>query len=92
MAYPGPKRLSAISAFVHRRCGSSAKPWASATAVGVLQTMPWGRVVDRLEEIYIDTIDRKRRKRDRREAVATMRAHGEKGLSLGARRNDVSAD
>jgi L-malate glycosyltransferase len=52
----------------------------------VLETMTWDRVVDRLEEIYIATIDRKRRKRDPREALAA------EGLRLGARRNDVSAD
>lgn len=58
----------------------------------VLETMTWDRVVDRLEEIYIATIDRKRRKGDGREALATMRAAAGKGLRLGARRNDVSAD
>jgi glycosyltransferase involved in cell wall biosynthesis len=58
----------------------------------VLETMTWDRVVDRLEEIYIATIDRKRRKRDGREAPATMRAPTGTGLRLGARRNDVSAD
>jgi L-malate glycosyltransferase len=58
----------------------------------VLETMTWDRVVDRLEEIYIATIDRKRRKRDPREGLATMRAPAGKGLRLGARRNHVSAD
>ena len=58
----------------------------------VLETMTWDRVVDRLEEIYLATIDRKRRKPDGREALATMRALSGKGLRLGARRNDVSAD
>jgi L-malate glycosyltransferase len=58
----------------------------------VLETMTWDRVVDRLEEIYIATIDRKRRKRDGREALAAMRARTGKELRLGARRNDVSAD
>jgi glycosyltransferase involved in cell wall biosynthesis len=58
----------------------------------VLETMTWDRVVDRLEEIYIATIDRKRRKRDGREALAAMRAPSGKELRLGARRNHVSAD
>ena len=41
----------------------------------VLETMTWDRVIDRLEEIYIATIDRKRRRRDGREApAATARA------------------
>jgi L-malate glycosyltransferase len=58
----------------------------------VLETMTWDRVVDRLEEIYIATIDRKRRKRDGREALAAMRAPAGRGLRLGVRRNHVSAD
>jgi L-malate glycosyltransferase len=71
---------------------------ARRTAMGehnrrrVLETMTWDRVVDRLEAIYIATIDRKRRKRDGREALATMRAPSGKALRLGARRSDVSAD
>jgi len=58
----------------------------------VVETMTWDRVVDRLEEIYIATIDRKRRQRDGREAADAMRVPAEKGLRLGARRNHVSAD
>ena len=35
--------------------------------------MTWDRVIDRLEEIYVATIERKRRKGGGREAPATMR-------------------
>jgi L-malate glycosyltransferase len=57
----------------------------------VLETMTWDRIIDRLEEIYIATIDRKRSKRDGREALATMHAPTGEVLPLGARRSDVSA-
>jgi L-malate glycosyltransferase len=55
----------------------------------VLETMTWDRVVDRLEEIYISTLDHKRRKRDGCEALAATHAPAGKGLRLGVRRNDV---
>jgi L-malate glycosyltransferase len=58
----------------------------------VLETMTWDRIIDRLEEIYISTMDRKRRRRDGREALATMRAPAEREMPIGARRNDVSAN
>ncbi len=77
LSLPTPRRRQAMGEHNRRR---------------VLETMTWDRVIDRLEEIYIATIDRKRRKRDGREALAAMRAPAGKGLRLGARRNDVSAD
>ena len=58
----------------------------------VLETMTWDRIIDRLEEIYISTMDRKRRRRDGREAFAMMRAPAGRELPMGARRNDVSAN
>ena len=40
----------------------------------VLETMTWDRVIDRLEGIYIATIESKRRAGGGRAAPATMRA------------------
>ena len=40
----------------------------------VLETMTWDRVIDRLEEIYVATIEGERRAGGGREAPATMRA------------------
>jgi glycosyltransferase involved in cell wall biosynthesis len=40
----------------------------------VLETMTWDRVIDRLEEIYIATIDRKRREGGEHSTSVTMRA------------------
>ena len=95
MAYPGPKQPSATSAFAH---SAGEKRLTIRQAMGgrsrcrVLETMTWDRVIDRLEEIYVGTIDHKRPKREGSEALATMRTPGGRGLRLGARRNDVSAD
>ncbi len=59
----------------------------------VLETMTWDRVIDRLEEIYIATIEDKRRDGRKRQTRASRPAHvPRKGLRLGARRNHVSAD
>jgi glycosyltransferase involved in cell wall biosynthesis len=40
----------------------------------VLETMTWDRVIDRLEEIYIATIEGKRRKDGERAVLVPMRA------------------
>jgi L-malate glycosyltransferase len=58
----------------------------------VLETMTWDRVTDRLEEIYVATIEGRRRAGGGFAAPPAMRAPAGKELRLGARRSDVSAD
>jgi L-malate glycosyltransferase len=55
----------------------------------VLETMAWDRVIDRLEEIYIATIERKG---SADQTGTSVLAQSTGGLRLGARGNDVSAD
>jgi L-malate glycosyltransferase len=57
----------------------------------VVRTMAWDRVIDRLEEIYIATLERNHRARRKRQTRATVMAQS-KGTSHIGKENYVSAD
>jgi glycosyltransferase involved in cell wall biosynthesis len=57
----------------------------------VLETMTWDRVIDRLEEIYIATIERKGRTGGKRQSRATVQAQSLGTVPRG-KENYVSAD